>query len=778
MGLKVKLNFDILTTKDKWIVFILSPILLISLAFIIEKQVRVVIFKNNTQKTIYELAAQIEASNYDIAFNNIKALTSLNYVINTVNGKTPFDNNETLAALSTIREASLAEMVYLMNLKGDVVACTPDRISKQTFTGKNFSFRPYFAEVIKNNTHIYYPAVGVVSNKRGLYLGAPISDSTNAIIGVAVIKTGIEQIEDKLLAQGIPVAIASPDGIIYASNNKSWLFNAIKELPESKINELYRSKQFAYHSINTLKYDISNKNVTLNNTEYSIAKHNVFTNNWKVVGLFKTPPFNYWVFTICFVSLMVFLSGFYFAFQISNKLKKVNQLTKKQNEYSNRIFKHQEAIIHLNKSQIQLKNWAEVRGIITEIAANVLNVERSSIWLFNEIGDQLVCVDRYIKSKNEHENGQIITESLEPEYFNTLRNEHSIVLDKVTDVSFLSGLKSTIFDKKNINSIIHIPILQQGKPVGVMCLEQVAKVKHWNRDERIFAERLANRVSLFLVIQERRNTAKELKKSNEDLKLALEEAKRSKELEKANATLLNTLEKLKETQSQLIQSEKMASLGILTAGIAHEINNPLNFIQGGKTALELHVNDNFKNNEQEFKPMFKMIEQGISRATEIIKSLNHFNRSSEETTEICSLHAILENCLVMLHNQLKHKIEITKDFTSEKFCLTGNEGKLHQVFLNIIANAEQSIPTNGKIKIKTVLNGSYIKTIVSDNGEGIKEEHLHKIMDPFFTTKAPGKGTGLGLSIAHNIVQEHNGLIEYESKPQKGTTVTISLPLN
>jgi len=175
--------------------------------------------------------------------------------------------------------------------------------------------------------------------------------------------------------------------------------------------------------------------------------------------------------------------------------------------------------------------------------------------------------------------------------------------------------------------------------------------------------------------------------------------------------------------------------------------------------------------------MFEMINQGIVRASEIIKSLNHFNRSSEVFSEVCNLHTILDNCLVMLHSQLKHKIEIKKNYTDKEFCLIGNEGKLHQVFLNIIANAEQAIPENGHINISTCVNGSYVKTIINDNGAGIKEEHMRKIMDPFFTTKPPGKGTGLGLSIALNIVQEHNGLVEYESKFGVGTSVIISIPI-
>lgn len=820
--------------KDKWLFFVIAPLMLLILSLLIENYVRHIVFSNNTENSIADLASKIENSNYNIALNNIDALSSLNFIKNTVTHNKPIDNEECLAALLATRDASQAEMVYLLDRTGQVVACTPNKKNGQTFTGKNFAFRPYFKNALNSNNPVFYPAVGVVSNTRGLYLSIAITDSSKKSIGVAVIKTGLTKIDDKLKQFSAPAAIVSPDGIVYASNNNSWLFKSIKPINKNELLLIHKSKQFANHKISQLKVNLSGKNTSIDGIDYTLARNEVFGGGWSVIALHEKPSFNSFAFLISLVSLMVFLSGFYFALRISTKLKKANQLITKQNEYSNRIINQQEAIIHLNKSQIQLKNWDEVQGIITETGAKVLNIERASLWLFNNEGNKLICVDRFLKSRNEHESGQEISEEMEPRYFQMLKSDISIVSDHIYDDTFLSGLIDPIFKPKNIVAILHVPILQQNKPIGVICLENIGGIRHWNRDERVFAERLANRVSLFLVIQERRKTAEKLKKSNQELKLALEEAKKSKELEKANIALrdkeqrllkafddikeqqteltklnnklaashsytldlnnelvnanetlekqktelLDTLKKLKDTQSQLIQAEKMVSLGILTAGIAHEINNPLNFIQGGKTALELHINDHYKNEEEAFKPMFDMIDQGINRATEIVKSLNHFNRSSEKSSELCNLHAIIDNCLVMLHNQLKHRIEINKVYTSSNFTLTGNEGKLHQLFLNIIGNAEQAINGSGTIHIETRLNGSYIKTIISDNGHGIKEEHMQKIMDPFFTTKSPGKGTGLGLSIVHNIIQDHNGLIEYESKPNEGTKVTVSLPLN
>ena len=262
----------------------------------------------------------------------------------------------------------------------------------------------------------------------------------------------------------------------------------------------------------------------------------------------------------------------------------------------------------------------------------------------------------------------------------------------------------------------------------------------------------------------------ELKGKNEDLEVALEKVRKGEELKE-------TLEKLKETQVQLVHSEKMASVGMLVAGVAHEINNPLNYIQGAKDAIEQYLKAKSGDFSQ-LNSFLKIIEHGVSRASDIVKGLNRFNRYSNNYNEKCDIHLIIDNCLTLLKGEMKSKISVEKKFTEASFELIGNEGELHQAMLNFLNNAIQSIPEKGLISIITKLRANRLTIEIMDTGSGIKKEDLKKITEPFFTTKEPGKGTGLGTTISSSIIKNHAGEISYASEIGKGTTVTISLPIS
>lgn len=230
---------------------------------------------------------------------------------------------------------------------------------------------------------------------------------------------------------------------------------------------------------------------------------------------------------------------------------------------------------------------------------------------------------------------------------------------------------------------------------------------------------------------------------------------------------------LTETRDQLIQTEKMASLGLLTAGINHEINNPLNFMAGG---LENLKNMARKRGDNEIKEYLHVFEEGIRRIEEIVSGLNHFNYRSTSFDDQCDINAMIENCLKILSHELKDRIVVQMNLEND-LMVEGNSGQLHQVFMNVLANGAQAIDEKGKIKIVSKKSDDYALVEIIDTGVGISEDILRNIFDPFFTTKEPGIGTGLGLSVSYSIIKKHSGQIDVESTVGEGTTFLIRLPL-
>jgi PAS domain S-box-containing protein len=276
-----------------------------------------------------------------------------------------------------------------------------------------------------------------------------------------------------------------------------------------------------------------------------------------------------------------------------------------------------------------------------------------------------------------------------------------------------------------------------------------------------------------------KNRTDELQAANEALKLTNEKLQMvNKQITDQKEELNSTLEELKNAQSQLIQSEKMASLGLLTSGVSHEINNPLNYIQAGIYGLENIAKEN-KIDYESFRTVLNHMQEGVNRVSKIVKSLNSFSKLSEKKKENCDIHKILNNCILVLKHKLEGKCEIEKNYVKTELHIVANEGELHHVFTNILQNAILAIEQKGKITIKTDVadSGRLAQITIQDTGKGISKENISKIYDPFFTTMAPGKGTGLGLSIALRIIKEYQGTIKYSSEIGKGTKVLITLPI-
>ncbi len=311
---------------------------------------------------------------------------------------------------------------------------------------------------------------------------------------------------------------------------------------------------------------------------------------------------------------------------------------------------------------------------------------------------------------------------------------------------------------------------------------------------------------------------RELQERNERLNEAMVEAQQHakviefavKEREKQNKQLV-------EMQSQLLQSEKMASVGQLAAGVAHEINNPVGYVNGNMSTLSAYIDDvkaldrrfmefraavldgnmergrelaadiarfrEDKDVEFVFEDITKLLaesREGLERVTTIVRDLKHFSHVDEAERREFDINKGIESTINVAWNEIKYKAEVRRDYSElpPVFCYPQ---QLNQVFMNILVNAAHAIDSSsgkGLIGIRTYQREDNVFIEISDNGSGIPEDKIERIFEPFFTTKPVGKGTGLGLSMAYSIISKHKGEINVKSRVGEGTTFTIRLPLD
>ncbi|MGE5492551.1 MAG: histidine kinase [Actinomycetota bacterium] len=310
-------------------------------------------------------------------------------------------------------------------------------------------------------------------------------------------------------------------------------------------------------------------------------------------------------------------------------------------------------------------------------------------------------------------------------------------------------------------------------------------------------------------LEENGKITRALQRAKEEMEREIQERRRTQEAleaEKQEQRLL--IRKLEEAHTQLLQSEKLASIGQLAAGVAHEINNPIGFVSSNLGTLKGYVNDLFllidaygkaeaaltahpelmesilamkrqvdlEYLRSDIRDLIAESVDGTNRVRRIVQDLRDFSRTGEEKLELADLHAGLESTLNVVWNEIKYKAEVKREL-DELPLVECRISQISQVFMNLLVNAAQAIQERGTITLRSGRENDFVWVAVSDTGQGIPPEILPRIFDPFFTTKPIGKGTGLGLSVSYGIIEKHGGHIDVHSEQGKGTTFTVWLPI-
>jgi signal transduction histidine kinase len=348
---------------------------------------------------------------------------------------------------------------------------------------------------------------------------------------------------------------------------------------------------------------------------------------------------------------------------------------------------------------------------------------------------------------------------------------------------------------EDADSQIAIPLVIKDKLIGVFSVESREPEPFSEHDETlvsIVASQAASAIQnalLYRAGEERRNELAEAHERLKQLNETLEERVRirTRELEQANRNL-------RETQAQLVRSSTMASLGTLAAGIAHELNTPMGAIHSNadverravriirgilrdpSVASKLGSQPRLERTLKIFDDINQMTLEAAERVTKIVQSLKSFARLDQPELEWVDLHEGIESVLTLMDHLVKDRVQVVKHYGQlpKVKCYAS---QINQVFANVLTNAAQAIDEAGSITITTRQDAADVVIQVADTGSGIKPEHLERIFDPGFTTKGVGVGTGLGLSITFRIIENHQGSIQVESEPGRGTTFTLRLPI-
>jgi two-component system NtrC family sensor kinase len=336
------------------------------------------------------------------------------------------------------------------------------------------------------------------------------------------------------------------------------------------------------------------------------------------------------------------------------------------------------------------------------------------------------------------------------------------------------------------------PLLVGKRLIGVLCVNSFDDKANYTEADLDHGQMLVNLVTLVI----------------DNSRLHSEQQKRIQQLAAANERYISSNRQLQEAHKQLVQSEKLSSIGQLAAGVAHEINNPIAYINSNLTSLKNYVEEllslvaiyekiepvwadaeqlsqiqGFKNKidldflKTDVLDLLDESHEGAFRVKKIVQALKDFSHAGgDDDWQWADLHTCLESTLNIANNEIKYKANVIKEFGNipQVWCLPH---QLNQVFMNLLVNAAHAIENEGTITVRTGAENDHIWVEVSDTGKGIAPEHLNKIFDPFFTTKPVGKGTGLGLSVSYNIIKKHNGEIRLDSRVGKGTTFRIVLPI-
>jgi len=692
----------------------------------------------------------------------VEVLAEMWSVQNFFNRQSPETLAEVKFVLDDFREAYNATRCCLIDSEGLVIAASAGEKSPVTI-GDNYAERPFFQKA-RAGDHYTGLVQGATSKEPAINLSHPVF-SENGVLGVALLTVPLVDIENLFANSTGIIALTDEHNLVFAANKQEWLFKLLGATTAEPLADLAENRLLLGKTPSQLPitFDEAKGEARFpDGKKYFFYRTPLSSSpGWQINHFQEHTQVEAGLYRALFGKAGILLAGMAF-FVLMAMLS---------------LFRQAEVFL---RQREQAEKKAKSANLFL---SQILNVAADGMRVIDR-NFNVVQVNKTFAAMTGMEKKDILGKKCQDVFWgpncNTERCPMRLIRTGQNRVEYESVKESPAGMIINCWTVA-VP-LYDAKSQFVGILESF----------RDITEKIENELAMEKAFADAHTLAEELAASNDQLH------RRQHELALAHDTL-------KQSQAQILQQEKMASVGQLAAGVAHEINNPMGFISSNLSSLAKYLErlTGFIRVLEEKLPQtppdeelaalrkqlkidyitedaVHLVEEsldGAERVKKIVQGLKNFSRIDQAERLAADINECLDTTINIVWNELKYKCEVHKEY-GELPLTVCNPQQLNQMFMNLLVNAAQAIETKGEITIKTWADQEWIYTRISDTGSGIPQDKIKRIFEPFYTSKAVGKGTGLGLSIVYDIVvKNHQGDIQVESEEGKGTAFTVKIPV-
>ncbi|MEH6575626.1 MAG: ATP-binding protein [Amphritea sp.] len=646
--------------------------------------------------------------------------------------------------LDKVNETIGASDTYLMDITGVTLAAS-NWDKERSFVGKNFSFRPYFKDAMKGAPGRYF-ALGTTSKKRGYFFSYPV-EYRGRIRGVVVVKIDLNDIENDWSDPLTDILVTDNDGVVFISTRPQWKFRTLNPLPQEDLQRIMHSLRYGDHELTSLQvierqqWSDSSHLITLidgeridnqaldgvNTRQFLQQTHSVSDAGFNISILASIKPMQRRVLNNALLVGVIYGAVVFLVLFLQAR----------------RRISHERASFKQQETLVLERNEARIRAIIDNTHAGLITLDASGqIESFNPTAEKLFgYVAGAIKGDDF---GQLIAPQ-----------DRAVCRQHITSSDPLALSEELMVEasgKRVDGSMFPIELI-----IGRMS----------DANDGRFIVTIHD-------ITERKEYEEELRQARVLLEHRVEE--RTVDLTRANQRLVDEVEEHKNTQNELIQTAKLAVIGQMSAGINHELNQPLTAIRSyadnAASFLKLGKLEPVTTNLLEISGL-------TERMAKIISPLKEFSRKTSGQASLVSLKAVRDGAMSIMYGRLdKANAKIEWPEHPEKLYMLGDMLRLEQVVVNLISNALQAMENQEEKWVEIDAERQEERLLISfrDHGPGIPQQELGKVFEPFYTTKKAGQGLGLGLSISHRIIESMAGRLSVQNHPYGGAVFIIDLP--